>query len=123
MFPYLLHYYNSELCLSCGVINRINDLNILHECSTNFGSSGGPILLLDSLKVIGVHKGQNRNQNFNYGTPLCKSIDEFKRKSFNEISLIIRINNEDLGKKIYILNYPEYIDSNGKKKEYKGLKE
>jgi len=50
---YVLQYKNENKCIkSNGVINKINGTNITHNCS-NF--SGGPILLSDDLKLIGIN--------------------------------------------------------------------
>jgi len=50
----------------------------VHKCSTEHGSSGGPIILLNTVKVIGVHKGSSNN-NFNYGTLLQYPILAFNK--------------------------------------------
>ena len=42
---------------SQGRINRINNYIIEHTVSTKNGSSGWPILIQNSFKVIGIHKG------------------------------------------------------------------
>ena len=39
------------------IINIDKDNTIYHLCSTDHGSSGSPILNLDTLKVIGIHQG------------------------------------------------------------------
>jgi len=42
--------------------NIINTKNIYHYCNTEDGSSGGPILSLETYKVIGVHFGCYKNK-------------------------------------------------------------
>ena len=48
---YILHYlYGKNICASYGILNRINNYDIIHYCSTDNGSSGAPILNLDNKK-------------------------------------------------------------------------
>ncbi len=55
---YILHYQKGEQVLvSYGLLNRINEKVIYHTCNTEQGSSGSPILSLNTFKVIGVHYG------------------------------------------------------------------
>ena len=52
---------------------------IFHYCDTQNGSSGSPILSLDSLKVIGVHRrggGGGGNFKYNLGTNIKYAKDE-----------------------------------------------
>ena len=90
---YLLQYPNgNDSCVSYGKIKDIQEYEIEHTCSTEFGSSGGPIILLGSFKVIGIHKGSGKNKEdiifldiiqsdaYNYGTLLKYPIIEFKKK-------------------------------------------
>ena len=70
---YVLQYPNGNKCsVSYGFILNINEFNIIHKCSTEEGSSGGPIILLNIYKVIGV--------DFNFGTLLKFPINEFNLK-------------------------------------------
>ena len=59
--------YPKEICVSYGILKRINKNKINHSCSTDKGSSGSPILSLETMKVIGVHKSSVTNTNFNRG--------------------------------------------------------
>ncbi len=88
---YLIHYPRSKrVCKSVGEIKDIseNDLTIRHTCSTAGGSSGCPIINLNNLKVIGVHKGSLDNQNFNVGTFIKGPIEKFNEihKKVSEVS-------------------------------------
>ena len=77
---YILHYPKGSLAnVSYGLSNQIIDNNCYHFCSTEEGSSGAPILLLDSFKVIGIHKGgpNNKNFKFNLGTYIKSAIQLF----------------------------------------------
>ena len=105
---YIIQYPNGkEACVSYGILNRINDYNIIHICSTNYGSSGSPILNLKNNKVIGIHKGApNDSKNFNYGTLLKYPLNDFinKNKTKNAIIGEIHINKNNINNKIQIIN-------------------
>ena len=127
---YILHYPNgNECCVSYGNINSINGFEIEHKCSTESGSSGSPIIILDSFKVIGIHKGcpkEKDKKNINYGTLLKYPILEFNGKNCgnNEIIIKIKIEEQDINKDIYILNDPVFLDVDGKKlDDFIGLEE
>ena len=57
----------------------------MHHCNTEKGSSGSPILLLKSNKVIEVHYGGKTK--YNFGTYIKYAIDEINKKYKNEINL------------------------------------
>ena len=114
---------HKKASVSYGIIQKKDNLKILHTCVTDNGSSGSPILDLDSLKVIGMHKGSNilTNGNINIGIffNFLSNID-FKPKQnknkVNEINLEKNItphNNEESW--FYIFN--EIINNNDKVKE------
>ena len=52
--------------------------NIIHNCHTTYGSSGSPILSLNTLKVIGIHSGgiKNDNEEINKGYFIHLPINE-----------------------------------------------
>ena len=63
---YILHYPKRDLSVSYGVIYYIEDKKIIdHLCSTEEGSSGSPILSLKSFKIIGIHYGYHKKNEFN----------------------------------------------------------
>ena len=80
---YLLHYPKGQnLSFSDGVIKNIltNNYTIYHSCSTESGSSGSPLLILDSNKVIGLHTGAKKDYTSNMGTLLKLPIEDFNKK-------------------------------------------
>jgi len=82
---YLLHYPSGkDIVVSYGNLDKIKNEQINHFCNTSKGSSGSPILSLDTLKVIGIHCGSNRddNENCNKGIFIKYPIKEFNRKIF-----------------------------------------
>lgn len=62
-------------------MNEINKYEIKHACSTDFGSSGSPILNLENNAVIGIHKEASPYFNFNKGTFLKFPINDFIAKN------------------------------------------
>ena len=100
---YILQYINGKECLkSFGKIIENNGVDIKHSCEKY---PGGPILLLDNLKVIGI------NTEFGNGTLLRESINEFNAitNNNNEITKINpQINNTI--ECIYKINNEEELD-------------
>ena len=123
---------------SLDVIKSIDESNtkLEHFYSTEYGSSGAPIINSNNHKVFGIHLG-HKNDIINIGTILRKPIDEFnnlnkkilidetgvlndkkiEKISLNEsnkskgkqnkITLILVINEEDINKDIYFLDRPK----------------
>ena len=91
---YILHYpKGTNANVSFGLTKKLIDSQFIHQCSTERGSSGSPILLLDSFKVIGIHKGTKENFEFNYGIFIKEAINLFNQKDNNNNN--INVNNED----------------------------
>ena len=106
---YLLQYPEGVAAShAIGRIDKILKTRIFHSCSTEPGSSGSPILLLSTFKVIGVHKGTKKEKAeiTNLGTWIKFPIEEFNKKypnivndNINPIKPII-FQEEDINKKI-----------------------
>ena len=106
---YLIHYpHGHKVEFSTGIIKNIfeNNYTISHLCSTEKGSSGGPLINILTHKVIGLHKGGKEDKNFNLGTLLNIPIQEFNQKynnnhnmnnqfQMNNINFINNINNQN----------------------------
>ena len=71
--------------ISNGILKRIykNGIDMEYYFSTEPGMSGSPIINLNTYKVIGVHKGANKNKTSNYGTFLREPIKQFYLKNKN----------------------------------------
>ena len=131
LYFYILQYPDKIECsVAYGNINNINGFEILHKISTKEGSSGGPILLLEDpinksneLKVLGIHKGSNYYSEENCGSLLDIAIEKFKEKYSNEIRIKIKIEENDINKDIYIINYPYLKNEDGIKYKIEELKE
>ena len=77
-FIYILHYPEGKSSHSIGLIKDINNEKIEHDCGTKKGSSGGPILSVSNLRVLGIHKGSSDGF-YNEGTFIKNVIDELHK--------------------------------------------
>ena len=68
----------NNFCYSSGNIIGITDIEITHNSTTKFGSSGSPIFLENSIKVIGIHKQGNIKKQENYGNFIYPIIKELQ---------------------------------------------
>ena len=62
-----------------GELINIKKYEITHNASTDSGSSGSPIILDDSTRVIGIHKCGNKFKEENYGDLIYPIIEEDKK--------------------------------------------
>ena len=115
--------------VSYGLLNSFLEHDIRHTCSTDYGSSGSPILNLENNKVIGIHKEGSTHFNFNHGTLLKYPINDFikinqKNKNdniihnnaifnnnFNQFNLINDINNININNNINLINNKNFINN------------
>lgn len=121
---YILQYPGGEKCsISYGKILAVKDFNIRHDCSTNKGSSGGPILLLKNYKLIGIHRGFSEVVKCNEGIYLKKLVEIFnsnfstknkktKNKYINCIICKYHIKSEDEFNLLY--DYTDVIEDSNK---------
>ena len=94
------------------LLNKLEDkeYEFNHSCSTKEGSSGSPILNLETNKVIGIHK-QSSNKNYNKGSFLDLSIKNFISKNYNNINnnnIINNNSNENIN--INNIDFEEYLE-------------
>ena len=86
---YILHYPKAEfLNVSYGLFKDKNQEEIYHFCNTEEGSSGGPILSLKSLKVIGIHKASSKKFKFNIGIFIKYAINKYIQFLKNKYKII-----------------------------------
>ena len=81
---YIIQYPKGELSVSYGILFKIYEdkkYKFIHKCCTEEGSSGSPILTLKN-KIIGIHTGGNKSNNF--GTLLSYPIKDFIEQYFNK---------------------------------------
>ena len=84
---YILHYPKGKnINVSFGLTSGVNQAKIYHLCNTERGSSGSPILSLNTFKVIGVHRGSpvDSKERNNIGTLMKYAIEEFNGKKNND---------------------------------------
>ena len=79
---FALGYPNgSKLASGSGLIKDIIDeYDFYHNIPTSFGSSGSPIILLNTLLVIGIHKEADIVKNLNVGVFIGEAIEEINKK-------------------------------------------
>ena len=112
---------NEEIELSTGIFYFIENEKFkdifFHDCNTEPGFSGGPIILINNTKIIGIHKGYEKNNKKNVGIYFKEIIEyineENKIYGKNLINFILDI--EDLKEN-------EIIIFNHKKKNEKEIK-
>ena len=108
---YILNYPKGEnIVVSYGIISDLHDNIIQHKCNTEPGSSGSPIISLDSLKVIGIHCGSNKRYNCNEGLLINSAIKKFKREKVSDDSNNNKINEEN--------NFKIIVDKKSEKNNY-----
>ena len=88
-----------DLVPSPGKIKKIIGEEFKHNCHTDYGSSGSPIILVSTMNVIGIHKAGNEKEKINKGTfieAISESIEDNKSNSRNKkISNSNPKNNQD----------------------------
>lgn len=106
---YILHYPQGNFAsLSINVINNIDkNIRIFHSCSTEHGSSGAPILSLDTLKVIGIHQSYNELKKKNSGIIIKEPINNYNKE--NKIVMNLKIDKNELSQKIYFIKDNDFI--------------
>ena len=73
----------NKLSHSSGNIIKIENYELAHKVSTEPGSSGSPIFLIETTKVIGIHKSGDKYIKENYGDfifPIIKILDKINHK-------------------------------------------
>ena len=74
------HPNGEELSFDKGEIKSIDGYEIEHSVSTDYGSSGSPILLLNNSKIIGIHKA--RDKKYNRGTFMKNILDDINNNMY-----------------------------------------
>ena len=112
---FILQYpKRNEISFSSGIILDIKDNKIIHNSSTNKGSSGSPIISRNSdNSIIGLHYGSNPDNTFNLSTNIISIFNNIKNyynnNKNNYIIAEIEIKEEDINKKILIINSYEEV--------------
>ena len=103
---YIINYTN-RISVSYGFLSEINkNKRINHNCNTEKGASGSPILSLENNKLLGMHNDSSEKSNSNKGILIIYPIIEFnqmnnnifilkkKKPKLNEITIIYKIKGE-----------------------------
>ena len=115
---YILQYpQGRNASVSYGLLSSIDNNEIKHICSTENGSSGSPILNLETNKVIGIHKEGSIHFEFNKGTFLKYPLIDFIQKNKNKIeinqnSIIHNISNMNIQNNITNYNNMDFNNFN-----------
>ena len=87
---YLIHYpkssNNPEFAVGKIKYLTLDTKTIEHTCTSEFGSSGSPILDLKTNKILGIHKGAESNKKMNVGTFIKEPIEIFYEEYKNKLS-------------------------------------
>ena len=69
-----------ELSISTGKVKKVNDYEFYYNTNSQPGSGGSPIILFNTKKVIGIHKGSDRRNNLKIGTFIGEVVKIFVNK-------------------------------------------
>ena len=114
---YIIQYKNiNNILISYGIIKDINNNKLIYNGNINSKYKFSPIFNLSNNKLIGIHNN-NYKKNFKKGIFLKRHINEFiKRDKYpnniqykyntdiNEIHILIKIDKEDINKKVYFFD-------------------
>ena len=93
------HPYGDDSSCASGRIINIDEYEFIHNISTDNGSSGCPIILLNNninlIQVIGIHKNSDDKKKLNGGTFIGEIFNEIKNNN-NYIIAKVDINDQDI---------------------------
>ena len=86
-----------DLMISFGRIIKYENFELFYSFSTDNGSFGCPLTLLNNLNVIGIHTGFHKNDKYNLGISMMKVIQESDiiNKSLGNFHSIKYVNNDE----------------------------
>ena len=106
------HPKNEPEHASGKIIEIFNNFEFKHSIDTEGGASGSPLILINTLKVIGIHKAGHIDENnlINFGTFIGEIFKDIYRKYDNNYIIgTFLINKNNIGRDIQIINsYDEY---------------
>jgi len=109
-----LQYTNKGIEVAMGkIIDIIDNYEFKHSIDTEYGASGSPIIIPNTLKVIGIHKQSDKYEPINYGSFIGEIFKNniLNKKEINNNNIIdnyiigeIYISEKNTGKEIRIIN-------------------
>ena len=97
---------NNEIIFPYGTIINSNDEKFKHDCNTKHGNSGAPVILVNNIKIIGIHTGYSPEFKKNIGR-YFQNLLKFINSEKNKIEIIVEI---DEIKNIKIINNTKNIN-------------
>ena len=96
---------SKDIEISQGIIYNIKNNNkyFYHDCNTEEGYSGGQIILIDDLSIIGIHKGYETNENKNIAIYINGIINNIINEK-NEIKCNVKIDRDEYKEDIILFN-------------------
>lgn len=107
---------SKEIELSQGIIYYLKNINdmFFHNCNTEGGFSGGAIILVNNLKIMGMHKGYDKQNKKNVGIYIKKILE-----NLNEEKRIYRTNSKAIQTMKYLQQEFENLQKDEFYKDYK----
>ena len=97
---FTLQYPSEDIEVASGKLIQISkEFEFKHNIDTDYGSSGSPIILFNTLKVIGIHKNGLLNEKINFGTFIGEIFKYNKFKKLNNnisININVMMNNNNM---------------------------
>ena len=81
---FIVQFPHGALSYSKGKILNVNKFELTYDVKTQEGSSGSPIFLENTTKVIGIHKSGNKIMKENYGDSIYPFINDIEFKNFKQ---------------------------------------
>ena len=77
---------NFKLYYSYGYIKDCKEWNLIHSCNTYPGCSGGCIVIENTNRVIGIHRGGHKEKDFNLGIFIKDVIDDIRKEEVERVN-------------------------------------
>ena len=97
---------NNKIIFPYGTIINSNAIKFRHDCNTKPGNSGAPVVLVNNIKIIGIHSGYSGQSKKNIGN-FFQYILKYINNEKNKIGIIIEI---DEIKNIKLINQTKNIN-------------
>jgi hypothetical protein len=104
---FTIGYPRNVLSTGSGKIKYIQDFEFYHTIPTDNGSAGSPIVLFNSLNVIGIHQARDVEKRFKIGIFIGELIKEINIQNNKNKNLNLRLTSfhPELGERILSINF------------------